>query len=338
MSDKLIANVCQLFYREHLTQAEIGARLALSRHKVGRLLREALAREIVRIEIRSPYTQTVELEREIEAVLGLRAAVVVDAEGADEATTKQLVCRAGAEFLTELLQDGATIGIGWGSTTHELVSELAPAPCRGGRVVQITGGNKALPNHFDCHEVTRRLAEKLGVDPVLLHAPGIVDHQATRDLLLAETSIAGTFALFDQLDVAVVGIGSLAPVRSSTLLASGYVSPGELEQLARLGAVADVFSYFLDAQGGLVPTPMHERLITIGVEQIRKVPWSIGVATGPVKTRAVHAAVCGGFVNALVLDTPLARAVLEAARGATTSRARAKGEPAPRRSARVADA
>jgi deoxyribonucleoside regulator len=319
MTDKLATRVCHLYYRDHLTQAEIGARLALSRYKVGRMLRDALAADIVRIEIRSPYRQTLELESELEAALDLKGAVIIDVEAlADDTTTKEQVCEAGARFLDELVTDGMTIGIGWGSTTYELVSKLERRDGRGGCVVQITGGNKALPNQFDCHEVTRRLAEKLGVQPVLLHAPGIVDQRATREILLAETSIAETFALFDQLDVAVVGIGSLVPVRSSTLLASGYVPPADLEQLVRIGAVGDVFSYFIDAAGELVPTPVHERLITIGVEQIRRIPWSIGVATGPAKARAVHAAVCGGFVNSLVIDARLARAILELAAGAGT--------------------
>jgi DNA-binding transcriptional regulator LsrR (DeoR family) len=80
MADKLAIRVCHLYYREHLTQAEIGARLALSHHKVGRILRDALAADIVRIEIRSPYRQTLELESELEAALNLKEAVIVDDE------------------------------------------------------------------------------------------------------------------------------------------------------------------------------------------------------------------------------------------------------------------
>lgn len=179
-------------------------------------------------------------------------------------------------------------------------------------MVQITGGNKALPNQFDCHEVTRRLAEKLAVPPVLLHAPGIVDRPETREMLLAERSIAETLRLFDRLDIAVVGIGALAPVPASTLVASGYVPAPDLDELIRHGAIGDVFSYFVDATGELVPTPLHERLITVGVEQVRRVPWSIGIATGEVKAKAVRAAVRGRFVNVLVLDSALARAVLAA--------------------------
>lgn len=336
MHDKLHTKVCHLYYREHLTQADIGARLGVSRHKVGRLLREALERDVVRIEIRSPHSQSVELERRLETALGLKGAVIVEAEpGADEAVVKRQVCEAGSAFLSQLMPRRVTVGIGWGSTTSELVKRLPPQACKGGRVVQITGGNKALPNQFDCHEVSRRLAEKLGVQPVLLHAPGIVDRKATRDVLVAETSIAETFRLFDQLDVAVVGVGSFVPVRSSTLLASGYVAPSDLAELIGLGAVGDVFSYFIDDQGGLVPTPLHGRMITIGVEQIRKIPWSIAVATGATKARAMRAAVLGRFVNALVIDSDLAEALLdltvsgrtiEGSRGKRTAAQRGPGD------------
>jgi deoxyribonucleoside regulator len=306
-----MVKVCHLYYREQLTMAQIGERLSISRHRVGRLLKEAVDAGVVRVEIRSPVNESVEMERALEQRLGLKASLVVPIDAALPAdAVKRITCKAGAAFLRELLDENFTIGVGWGSTTFELVNQFEPIELPGATVVQITGGNKRLSVQFDCHEVTRRLAQKLHVDPVLLHAPGIVDKRETRTLLMRESAIVETFRHYDEIDIAIVGIGAIAGETQSTLIDSGYVSDGELASLQRAGAVGDVFSYFIDGNGEVVRTDLYERLITIGLPQIRKVPTTVGVATGSVKARAVAAAVRGGFVNTLIVDGALAQALL----------------------------
>ena len=323
-SSSLIVKVCQYYYRDQLTMAEIGERLSMSRHRVGRLLKEGVDTGVVHIEIRSPFNECAALERSLEQRFGLKASLVVGGEPglADEETRRQ-TCKAGAAFVRDLLEENFTIGVGWGGTTFELIEQFEPIALPGATVVQITGGNKRLSVRFDCHEVTRRLAQKLDVEPVLLHAPGIVDRKETRDLLLQESAIAETFRHFSNIDLAIVGIGSVAPNGQSTLANSGYLSSAELTALRRAGAVGDVFSYFIDANGGVVKTELYERLITIGMSEIRKIPMPVGVATGAAKAEAVAAAVRGGFVNILIVDSALAEALLQlpAEKGPTSSRA-----------------
>jgi DNA-binding transcriptional regulator LsrR (DeoR family) len=323
VSPKLLAKVCQYYYRDQLTMAQIGGRLGVSRHKVGRLIKEAVETGVVRFEIRTPFSQETALEHWLEAALKLKTSVVVEVEeDLPEPTVKARTCAAGAAFLGDLIGNGDTIGIGWGSTTFELVNQLASRSVPDATVVQVTGGNKWLSAEFDCQEVSRRLAAKLGVAPVLLHAPGIVDNKETRELLLKESAILDTFRHFDSIDIAVVGIGALVPVESSTLLASGYVPRRDLETLKRAGAVGDVFSYFVDADGNLVRNELYDRLITIGIDQLRRVPTLIGVATGAAKAKAVLAAVRGGFVNTLIIDSGLARALIEEAKAGTLPKSR----------------
>jgi len=305
----LMAKVCHYYYRDQLTMQQIGKRLNISRQRVGRLLKEAVDIGFVRIEILpSPANPGTELERR----LGLKASLVVEVIpefGAQE--IKRMTCEAGASFLRELFGANSTIGIGWGSTTFELVNNMAPIDLPEATVVQITGGNKKLPMQFDCHEVTRRLAQKLHVDPVLLHAPGIVDTPETRRLLMRDSNIAETFRLYEKIDIAIVGIGAMSNNVRSTLVDSGYVSDEELESLRSAGAIGDVFSYFIDDDGKVVRTEIYDRLITIGLSCIRRVPLTVGIATGVEKAQAVAAAVRGGFVNALIVDSLLAKALLE---------------------------
>ena len=62
-SSLLLAKICQAYYRERLTMAEVGARFGLSRHKIGRMLQEAEELGVVRIDVRAPVSQASDLER-----------------------------------------------------------------------------------------------------------------------------------------------------------------------------------------------------------------------------------------------------------------------------------
>jgi deoxyribonucleoside regulator len=201
-SPQLLAKIGHFYYFEHLTMAEIGKRLGFSRHKVGRLIMEAVDSGIVKIEIQAPLIKGVQLERRLEAAINLKTSVVVDVgDETDDEKIKQLVCSAGANFVGERIKEGDTIGIGWGSTTYGLVNKFTPQKPVNVTVVQVTGGNKYLSPKFDCQDVTRRFAEKLNVEPVLLHAPAIVDSKEVRDIFLKQGPIASTFGYYDNLDL-----------------------------------------------------------------------------------------------------------------------------------------
>ncbi|WGS18700.1 MULTISPECIES: sugar-binding domain-containing protein [unclassified Bradyrhizobium] len=326
----LMMRVSHHYYRSHLTMAEIGNRLGISRHRVGRLLKAAVATGVVNIEIRVPSGENVELRKALETAFKLKAALIVDVPpDISPDQMKQVTCRSAVSFLRDRLSVHRTIGVGWGSTTFELINALEPLDLSNTKVVQITGGNKRLSMQFDCHEVTRRLAQKLHVQPILLHAPGIVDNSRTRELLMRDSNIRDTFRYFGELDLAIVGIGAIRPAIQSMLIASGYISATELKSLKRAGAVGDVFSYFIDDDGEVVRTELYDRLITIGLADVRRIPTTLGVATGAAKARALAAAMRGGFINTLIADSSLARAVLALQPKAGKVRAAPKARIAP---------
>jgi DNA-binding transcriptional regulator LsrR (DeoR family) len=117
-------------------------------------------------------------------------------------------------------------------------------------------------------------------------------------------------ALWDRLDVAYVGIGGQEP--SGLLASSGNVfSPDELGTVREAGGIGDIGQRYLRADGRPVDTPLHDRVIGIELEQLKRVPRSIAVAGGPSKTKAIHAALVGGWINCLITDTYTAKRLLE---------------------------
>ena len=308
----LMAKICHLYYRKQLNQTEIGKRLGISRFRVSRILKKALDTGMVRIEIVEPQPYLTSLEMEFEERFGLKSVILIENQDAQlsDQELKKRVGQAAADYLLETLVDSDVLGIGWGTTTNEVVNALPVKIDQTVEVIQITGGNKSLSVGIDCQELTRRLASKFKVEPHLLHAPAVVDRKETRNMLLQESSIKETFDCFRNLTVTVVGIGSIFPEIASTLLASGYLDSKELQILRNKGAVGDAFSYFFDIEGHVCKTKLQERFITIPLEDVKRASRSIGVATGKKKAHAILGAIRGGFINTLVTDSSTAKEIL----------------------------
>ena len=80
--------------------SQIGDRLGISRHRVGRLLREAIETGVVKIEIQSPFSKSMETEQALENAFGLKASLVVEVNpDLPPCYIKLATCKAGAEFL-----------------------------------------------------------------------------------------------------------------------------------------------------------------------------------------------------------------------------------------------
>src|SRR5262245_30421400 len=115
---RLMVRIAQLYYRLHLSQAEIGERVGLSRFQVGRLLDRAIEEDIVRIEIVHPDARLVELEDALVTRFALQAAVVADVPAATAGDEADDVAReAVAEVAVDLLAQRAptgSIAVSWG--------------------------------------------------------------------------------------------------------------------------------------------------------------------------------------------------------------------------------
>src|SRR5262245_62511078 len=96
----MMMRVSHHYYRSHLSMAEIGNRLGISRHRVGRLLKAAVATGVVTIEIRVPTGENIELRKALEKAFKLKAALIVDVPSdISPYQIKQMTCRAAVPFL-----------------------------------------------------------------------------------------------------------------------------------------------------------------------------------------------------------------------------------------------
>lgn len=300
---RLIARVARLYHENGLKQPEIAERLRVSQAKVSRLLKQALELDIVRITVRVPSGVHAELEEALEAKFGLFEATVVDTSASDDAQLMRDLGQAAAFQLETMIRPGDIVGISsWSATLLATVNAMHPVTAANDvKVVQSLGGVGNPTAEVHATELTRRLAELLKGEPVLLPVPGVVGSAAARQVLEQDPHVRRAMELFAQITVALVGIGSMEP--SPLLARSGNVfSADELDAVTRSGAVGDVCLRFFDQHGKPVPNPLDERVIGLTLDDLQAIPRSLAVAGGSRKLDAIRGALSGRLITDLVTD------------------------------------
>ena len=172
--------------------------------------------------------------------------------------------------------------------------------------MQLLGGVGAPEAQSHSNRILGELARMLGAEPVYVQAPGIVADPAIRDSLLADPSMQEVTRHWRELTMAIMGIGSIEP--SNALAESGNAfSADEREALIEAGAVGDICHRIFSADGSLVRGEFDDRIIAIPVENLLRIPRRVGIAGGERKLEAIHGALAGGWVTALVTDLGTAR-------------------------------
>jgi len=270
---------------------------------VSRLLSAAQKEGIVRTTVMTPTGVYPELEDELERRYELKDAVIADCAVDTRDQVLRDVGSAAATYLETTLGSDEVVGISsWSETLLRMVGSMQPRRRVGqSRVVQILGGIGNPTAEAHAIRLTEQLATLLRAEPHFLSAPGVTGSPEATAAYLAEPSVQETTAHFDQLTVALVGIGALHPSR--LLGESGNVfSEEELAELEQFGAAGDICLRFFDRAGHPVISPFNERVVAISLEQLGRVPRSVGIAGTPEKLDAIRGALEGRLINVLITD------------------------------------
>src|SRR3990172_4675319 len=259
---RLMTRVARLYHDEGVRQPQIAARLRLSQPKVSRLLKQAQAEGIVRISVRPPSGTNPDLEGALESHFGLHEVEVVDISRDDDEVAVRELGAAAAYHLETTVRSGDIIGVSsWSATLLAMVDAMHPVSgVRDTQVVQILGGGGDPAAEGHATHLVRRMAHLLHGQGTFLPAPSSVGSAQARTVLLEDPFVRRAMALFDELDVALVGIGGQEP--SGLLASSGNVfSKAELRTVRAAGGVGDIGLRYLRADGDPVGSPLDERVI-----------------------------------------------------------------------------
>jgi Transcriptional regulator, contains sigma factor-related N-terminal domain len=304
-----------LYYNEGMTQKDVADRLGISRSTVIRMLDEALKRAEVQIWISDDVGDCVELSLKLEKAFGLDEAVVVPSpEKRDATSIAKAVGLALGQFLTEVVSDDMTIGVGWGRTMTASLSGFRPPRRENCKVVSLLGGIVAV-HQTNPIDYTWRLANQLGAECYMFLAPLLVDSIATKRALIEDCGLKTIYDLAEELDLAIVSCGDIGP--HSTSLSEGFISHQTLKELIAAGCVCDTMFNFLDAEGRAVDHPINERVMSVDLDTLKKAKHIVIVSGGAHRAVPIHATVKRIGCNTLITDEAAARELLRIADSAT---------------------
>jgi DNA-binding transcriptional regulator LsrR (DeoR family) len=298
-----------MYFVEEMTQNEIALKLGVGRVTVVRLLAAARERNEVKITIGDRLAECVEAERLLESRFGVEEAIVVplSARGADP--TGPVAAATGA-YVSSLVRANMRIGVGWGRTLVSSLAFMNERNVENLSVVSLLGGIMKA-RKFNPAEFAWRFASLFQADCYLMTAPLVVDSAATRQTLIERCGLGDIFELAKSLDAVVLGAAGMGADATAHL--SKLISNAERASLVKAGAVGDVLFNFFDANGKLVDHPINERVMSVPLDIVRKVPVRVMAAGGANKVQALAAALAMVQPTVLITDEYTAKDVLKLA-------------------------
>jgi DNA-binding transcriptional regulator LsrR (DeoR family) len=309
---RLMTKIARLYYERNLNQFEIAEQLDLSQATISRLLKRAHQENIIRITVNPPPGTFPELEEELQKKYNLKEVIISECETEDDDLILKEIGSAAAYYLENTIKPNDVVGISsWSATLLAMVDAMHPLPRPlGSQVIQILGGVGNPEAEVHANHLTTRLAALLHSNAKFLPAPGVVGSPETLRVLMEDPFIRQALDSFDQVTLALVGIGALEP--SKLLASSGNAfSEEELEMLRECRAVGDICLRFFQADGIPVDTPLNDRVVSMRLDQLKRVRRAVGIAGGSRKYEAIVGALNGGWINVLITDCFTAKRLVE---------------------------
>lgn len=305
----LTASIARRFYLENRSKSEIADEFMISRFKVARILAEAVAQGIVQIDVTVPVRIDVDLSLALQQRFGLSRVIVIEAcEDVHEMHPDEVVQwlgAAAARLISDIVDDDDVLGLAWGRSVEALGRAITKlARCQ---VVQLTGSHPDEWDSYAAVSAVLRAAAIGGGTAFPLHVPLIVPNAFTATILGKQPGIVATLAQFEQVSTAVVEIGAWAPTLSTIYDA---LTERERETYRDLGVCAETCGHLFDVNGIVVPTEFSDRVISIEVEKLRKIPEVIGIAGDAQKADAICAVLKSGLLTGIITDGSVARRIL----------------------------
>jgi len=305
-SDALLIKIAEFYYHKSMSQKGISREMGVSVSTVSRMLREAIEKGIVRVEIVDISERLVETEKELKSRFGLKEVIIVESmldQGGD--LLKKQLGRKASDLFRRMVRPGEVVGIGSGVTMAEMAESLAAAsPLPAVKLVPLLGGWGTERMEYEPSGLVAAIGRCLQCDFYHLLAPAIASSAEARAVIMGEPVIEKVVGLWDELTSAYFSIG---PEIGNGLLPNFIDAAGVYD----MGAVGDVLGRIIDADGMELDIPFNRQLISIPAESLMKVENRVGIGGGPSKYRSIGAVLERGLINILVSDYGTCRYILE---------------------------
>jgi len=293
-----------LYYVGGMTQDQIATELGVSRQRAQRLVSRAMAEGLIQVRLSHRIGACLDLEAALTDRYGLtRARVVPTLADPVRATSP-----AAAAELERVLRmpEPKVIALGTGRSMRGMVDALEGLEAVHHRLVSLIG-NIAPDGSASFFDVVMRIADKVRAPHYPMPVPVVSTTAEEKEAFRALAPVQRVVDLARAADVIFVGVGQMS--FDAPLLADGFVTQAELDEMQAAGAVGEVAGWVYDSQGEYLDVGTNRRTGGVRVEQGLPRP-AIGIAAGPSKTAAIAAALQSRIINGLITDEATATTIL----------------------------
>ena len=241
------------------------------------------------------------IEKSIEKHLKLQQVIVVPGDvDIDKSVLKELG-KIAASYAMDIIKDNSIIALTGGSTVKQVVEGFPRSKKYNNILVLPARGGMARNVDIQANTLVSRLAEKIGGDYELLHAPDNLSDLAL-ETILNEKEIKNIIHKIRRAEVLIYGIGI-----ASDMAKKRGLTEDEIKHLEGLGAVGETFGHYYNEVGKIVhSTP------TIGVknEDVKNIKTLIAVAAGKNKAKAIIATEINRSSTVLIIDEAAAKEII----------------------------
>lgn len=298
-----------LYYGDGRTQAETAAILGVSRTSAANLLASARQKGLVTINLAPDLLSRVRTSRKLKKKFGLQSVHVVPIHPQDNPPEiRQKLARAAANLLNNRFAEETVVGVASGRTMAALGEEIPRHYHSNLQVIQVSGSSlgDAATSPEAC---TMQIASRLGAHGFNFLAPAVVTSPTLKDALLKEPTLQRHFERIRSCALVIFSIGELTA--NTTLAESDELTQAVLPEYLSSGAIAVIIGRFINHEGREVNGPLSGRQLAPELIDLLAIPERICVAGGAEKTEAIRAAIAGGYITHLIIDTISAAKLLE---------------------------
>jgi DNA-binding transcriptional regulator LsrR (DeoR family) len=296
-----------LYYVAGMTQDQIAAELGVSRQRAQRLVSKAMAEGLIQVRLNHRIGACLDLEAALRDRFGLTRARVSPGLGPNGDVVRAIAPVAAAELERFLgMPDPLVIGLGTGRAMRGMVDAMIEMEAPQHRLVSLIG-NIAPDGSASFFDVVMRIADKVRAPHYPMPVPVISPTPEENAAFHRLGPVQKVVELAQAADVIFVGVGQMS--NDAPLLADGFVSRAELDEMQAAGAVGEVAGWVFDSEGRYLDLGTNRRTGGVRVAQDLDRP-SIGIAAGASKVPAIFSAIKARIINGLVTDEVTARALL----------------------------
>jgi DNA-binding transcriptional regulator LsrR (DeoR family) len=305
----LLTEVSVAYYQDGATQEEISKKFALSRAKVGRLLKQARDEGIVEITVKYHPVFSAKIEQRLIERFGVKRALIA-LDQPNEEQQRQQVAGLVSHYLTNTLKNGMVVSVGQGRNVSAVAHHVGVITPRDCKFVCGIGGIHPRGGMFNADHICRQLAKKYGGSSETLYAPAYAENRDQKLAFMQNATVKQTLDLARKADMALIGIGDMS--ENSYMVDLGWFTAEEVVQ-SRLqqGVVGDFAGHdFFNVQGEIANTVMNDRVIGLSIDEFRLVSEVVAIAAENSKPLALLGALRTGAIDVIATSVSNALTVL----------------------------